>query len=92
MIKTITECYCDICGKSGASSYKVLTLRTFDDTDGMIHYNEPKVCQESLDLCTYCAIRSTNLYDEGVQSRDVKITREVNEPYFAKKLKDGDEE
>lgn len=84
MIMTVTECRCDVCGKSGAKNYKVLSLRKFDSTDGRTFYDKPRVYQSSLDLCEDCAIRSTNLYDEGVQCTDVKITREVNESYFKK--------
>ncbi len=74
MIMTVTECRCDVCGKSGAKNYKVLSLRKFDSTDGRTFYDKPRVYQSSLDLCEDCAIRSTNLYDEGVQCTDVKIT------------------
>lgn len=90
MKKVFEECYCDVCGKSGANNYKVITLRTYDSTEGKCFYEEPKVYQESVDLCDYCAIRATNLYDKGVQCLDLEINRAINEPYFTKrKAKSG---
>lgn len=66
MKKVIEMCTCDICGKEGAKTYKTLAYRTFDGTDGMSFYSEPKFEEVKLDICDECAIKITNLHSIGV--------------------------
>lgn len=64
--ETITICYCDICGKEGAKSYRTIGYRTFDGNDGRTRIDPPDIESIRLDLCYECARRAAVIHCVGV--------------------------
>lgn len=58
---------CDICGEAiGVTSFHLPVYRTHDGSDGLTHYEHPKIYFRNIDICEACLMRCTNIHDDTV--------------------------